>query len=143
MLSERSRRTISLSAPLEDDPLGSGGGILPRRDSGPALSGSRRGDWNNPTRSRDGASSSDDNSDTGPENPDRDRKDTPLRPAADTSVHSHGDHVVVTPFRDSAHVDSYAHVPLFKGARINQYESISSNQSMRTVPLNSNPPIRI
>ena len=46
--------------------------------------------WNNPTRSRDRASSSDVNSDTGPENPDRDRKDTTLRSADEESVLSHG-----------------------------------------------------
>ena len=45
-------------------------------------------------KSRDGAGSSDDKSDTGPENPDRDRKDTTLSFADDTSVHSHDGHVV-------------------------------------------------
>ena len=37
------------------------------------------GVWNYPTRSRDGASSFDDNSDTGPDHPDRDRGATPPR----------------------------------------------------------------
>ena len=52
--------------------------------------------WNNPTRSRDCASSSDDNSDTWQENQDRDQKDTTLLTADDTSVHSHNGHVVPT-----------------------------------------------
>ena len=50
----------------------------------------QEGVWNNLTRSRDGASSSDDNSDTGPENPGRDQKDTPFPSADDESVLSHG-----------------------------------------------------
>ena len=42
------------------------------------------GVWNYPTRSRDDASSSDDNSDTGPDQPDRDRGATPPRTTADS-----------------------------------------------------------
>ena len=70
--------------------------------------------WNYPTRSRDGASSSDDNSDTGPDRPDRDRRATPPRTTADSpcavraqSVRSHA--VTSSPFCDSAHMDAYAH----------------------------------
>ena len=40
--------------------------------------------WNFPTRSRDGTSSSDDNSDTGQDHPDRDRGATPPRTTADS-----------------------------------------------------------
>ena len=40
--------------------------------------------WNYPTRSLDGASSSDDNSDTGPDHPDRDLGATPPRTTADS-----------------------------------------------------------
>ena len=45
--------------------------------------------WNLSTRSRDCASSSDDNSDTRPENPGRDPKDMPLLSADDGFVLSH------------------------------------------------------
>ena len=76
------------------DPLGSGGGIILRQDSRPSSEiGIRRGVWNNQTRSEDGASSSDDNLDTGQEHPDRDRG--------------------ATPPRDSVHMDAYAHVFFF------------------------------
>ena len=44
--------------------------------------------WNYPTRSRDGASSSDDNSDTGPDHADRDRGATPPRTSAGMSERS-------------------------------------------------------
>ena len=64
------------------------------------------GVWNYPTRSRDGASSFDDNSDTGPDHPDRDRGATPPRTTADSpcavraqSVRSHA--VTSSPFSDS------------------------------------------
>ena len=70
-------------------------------------------DWNYPTRSRDDANSSDDNLDTGPDHPDRDRGATPPRPGLlltvrAQSVRSHA--VTSSPFRDSAHMDAYAHV---------------------------------
>ena len=62
--------------------------------------------WNHPTRSRDGASSSDDNSHTGPDHPDRDRGATPPRTTADRpcavraqSVRSHA--VTSFPFSGS------------------------------------------
>ena len=65
-------------------------------------------------RSRDGASSSHDNSDTGPDHPDRDRGASPPRTTADSScavraqsVRSHA--VTSSPFCDSAHMDAYAH----------------------------------
>ena len=56
--------------------------------------------WNYPTRSRDGASSSDDN----PDYPDRDRGATPPRTTADSPCTQSR-----RPFCDSAHVDAYAH----------------------------------
>ena len=68
--------------------------------------------WNNPMRSLDGADPSNDNSDTWPDHPDRDRGAMPPRTTADKTVCTP---CAVTqsgpsPLRDSAHMDSYAHV---------------------------------